>query len=180
MRTWTNDNPGRVVNIGSVTITERYDLVMAAHSSPIPSGGLEPGWQVNTDAGLDIRSIGPFSPGGFNIAPFFTANSTTQPLTAAAHELGHALTAPHIQEPNPGACNNPSKPEPWPTDCSGRLQGTKFHWRLNSPIDPVVDGMGGTSSTSCRTARRTPTRCRRAPTATPGCRPAIGTAHCPR
>ena len=99
---------------------------MGIHEYPIPSGGNEPGF-----ARGDIRSVTAGEPRTVESTPYFHATARDRPLTAAAHELGHILTAPHASAPR--------------TDCSpadgrraldrgrsdaeaerGRLQSTKF------------------------------------------------------
>ena len=72
--------------------------------------------------------------------PYFHATARDRPLTAAAHELGHILTAPHasaadVPSPVPGGppiCNKADGGEPWPEldltlrQQRGRLQSVKF------------------------------------------------------
>ena len=119
---WTAQNPARELEVtapslggpGNVRLTERYDLLLAAHDYNLPSGNPEPGWQVNGD----ISGVSPITP--TNTAPYFTVNSRVRPLTAAAHELGHALTAPHADQ----TCGGGG--EGWAPDNRGRLAGTKY------------------------------------------------------
>jgi hypothetical protein len=127
LQAWVTENPARELAVrggglfGPIrqVVLERYDLLLAAHDYPLPSGNPEPGWQSNGTLS-DISRDAPT-----DTAPYLTINSRVRPLTAAAHELGHALTAPHADQ----ACGGNSSGqvgEAWAPDNQGRLQGTKF------------------------------------------------------
>ena len=129
MAQWITDHPARTVSRSQLKtrVTELYDIVMGVHDYAIPGGaGLEPG-----TARGDITTVSRTQPQQATGTPYFHATSRTRPLTAAAHELGHVLTAPHN-----GTCNDAAGVEPWAADGQGRLQGVKF------AREPVV-GPGG-------------------------------------
>ena len=123
---WIRKNPGRrTVLRGSRVSGTRYDVVMGIHEYPIPSGGNEPGF-----ARGDIRSVTAGEPRTVESTPYFHATARDRPLTAAAHELGHILTAPHASAATD--CSPAAGAEPWTevdrtlTAERGRLQSTKF------------------------------------------------------
>ena len=119
-----------------------FNVLAAIHSY-----GGEPGWA----RGGTVET--PDQP------PIITINdgSLGRPLTAAAHEFGHALGAPHADNrpvdangnntPDPvtgsgcGGNINGQVGEPWPPDQSGRLQGTAFGQNngLARTRNPIVD-----------------------------------------
>jgi hypothetical protein len=116
-QTWIADNPARSVRTaGGSYRAEVYDVVMGVHEYAIPGGGNEPG-----AARGNITAVTRSQPATAADTPFFTTTPRTRPLTSAAHELGHILTAPHN-----GPCNGATGLEPWPADGQGRLQGVKF------------------------------------------------------
>lgn len=123
VRQWVTDNPARELTVDgfppTFRVAERYDLLLAAHDYTTPNGNREPGWQSNGD----ITGVSTTAP--TDGAPYLTANSVTRPLTAAGHEFGHALTAPHA-DTSCGGNDDGQAAEAWPPDERGRLQGTKF------------------------------------------------------
>jgi hypothetical protein len=139
LRGWEAANPAREITFLPLTnlpfrITERYDILFAVHNYSLPSGNPEPGWQNDGDI-TGVTATSPVTGG-----PFVAITSRTRPVTAAAHEFGHALSAPHADIA--GGCGgnqNGQVGEPWPTDNTGRLQGTKFF-----DGTPTVDGVGAT------------------------------------
>src|SRR5207237_9908958 len=76
--------------------------------------------------------------------PMFTVNATVRPITAAAHELGHALSLPHMNIAAATGCQT-SAGEDWISDLMGRLQGTKYDHRILS-WEPLPDGATSRSS----------------------------------
>ncbi len=119
IRTWIGTTPARPSRILRGTDRRQYDVFFGVHDYPTGNGTNEPGWAVG-----DIRTVGRATPAGANDTPLFTATATRRPLSAAAHELGHILTAPHTET---NGCPNPATgTEPWPTDRQGRLQSVKW------------------------------------------------------
>jgi hypothetical protein len=111
MRAWAGGNPAR--GPGRV-----YDVLFGVHNYSNGSG-TEPG-----TAHRNITNVSRTEPSSAAATPVFTADGYIRPLTAAAHELGHILTAPHAAD-----CGGDG--EPWPEngtdlDQMGRLQSTKF------------------------------------------------------
>jgi hypothetical protein len=102
-----------------------YDVVMGMHEYPLPGGGNEPGFARGTIASVSARE-----PRTVETTPYFHATARDRPLTAAAHELGHILTAPHAS--SSVGCETATGAEPWPEldltlpQQRGRLQSVKF------------------------------------------------------
>ncbi len=121
---WMTDNPARrTVLRGSRLSPAPYDVVFGVHEYASGEGFQEPGWTVGNISAVSVRE-----PRTAATTPYFTATDNTRPYTAAAHELGHILTAPHAS-----ACNGADGTEAWPeVDRAlrgaeqGRLQSTKF------------------------------------------------------
>ena len=147
---WITDNPGRIVGTFGIYVARQYDVVFGVHQYPLAVGGnTEPGWTVGS-----ILSDTRLKPAKLSDTPYFTATDVARPLTAAGHELGHILTAPHSGEDCPvpvgqpgnltGPGNGANTGEPWTTDNIGRLQSTKFvrRARLRGPTTytATVDG----------------------------------------
>ena len=123
----------------------KYDVAFGVHEYPDHRA-----W-----ASGDIRSV---SRSSVNPTPIMTARARERPLTSAAHELGHILTAPHAS----AGCNAEGEIEAWPeVDTAngeqGRLQGVRarlvFRPRsFERMAETTVDGLnppatpGGTSS----------------------------------
>lgn len=148
---WTSRNPPRYAGDGG-TVVQAYDIFMGVHNytapeptvTPVPPGTSvppEPGYQW----GGTTRDVGATA---VSHLPRFTATFAERPITAAAHELAHALTAPHaghdcpVPVGQPGNLTGPDEPqagERWFDDRTGRLQGTKFDWRATGDDDPQVD-----------------------------------------
>jgi hypothetical protein len=132
LESWRADDPV-AKGLGS------YQATIGVHEYRTGSGsnGFEPGW---TDAGVDLGNWNP----KYGASPLFTANdgSAGRPLTAAAHEWGHVLSAPHA-DTTCGGNSNGEVGEMWPPDNRGRLQGVKFDGTAPAGalgrIDPVVD-----------------------------------------
>ena len=112
-----------------------FNILMGVHAYTMGAGsGFEPGW----------TRVGPTIPAG---EPIMAINDGTagRPLTAAAHEFGHALGAPHadnLPATSPNNCGgnvNGQVGEAWPPDQTGRLQGTAFGHSPANPGVPVVD-----------------------------------------
>ena len=117
---WMATNPARELTVSGrdIKLITRYDLLLAAHN--YSTGTVtEPGWQNNGD----ITGVSELDPLGG--APFLAVTTATRPLTAVAHELGHALSAPHADQVC-GGNSNGQVGEPWAPDNRGRLEGTKF------------------------------------------------------
>jgi len=134
---WATSNPARELALlfpFRVRLTERYDLLLATHDYTTASGNREPGWQNNGDI-TSVSLTGPTS-----TAPYLTVNAATRPLTAAAHELGHALSAPHADTTCGGSANG-QVGEAWAPDNAGRLQGTKFVHAGSLGVSPVIVGV---------------------------------------
>ena len=130
---WITKNPARPRTLRGGTAL-RYDVVLGLHDYDDGGGGREPGWATGS-----IAAVSSSEPRTAGTTPFFTATAFKRPLSAAAHELGHILTAPHAS----GGCtadddaDADGKPEagpfdPWPEVAGalggeqGRLQGVKF------------------------------------------------------
>ncbi len=103
-----------------------YDVLLGIHRYPGGPGALdEPGGSSGGPllAGLPVSGRQPYI--------HVNDGSRGRPLTSAAHELGHALGAPHADFDNDPAtrCGGNTPPETgeeWLPDNRGRLQGTKF------------------------------------------------------
>jgi uncharacterized protein YndB with AHSA1/START domain len=140
MRDWISRNPARRKASGGIfgsnTVIRDYDVAMGAHNY-----GGEPGASQG-----NILSVGRSEPMETNLVPLMTADATTRPLTAAAHELGHVLTAPHAGRDCPTPMGTPGnltgtgkdqEGEIWRGDDRGLLQGTKFIQRLTGAAAEV-------------------------------------------
>ncbi len=112
---WATDNPGVLRRPGRAPL-RIYDFLFGVHDYTAFTAGTavkEPGWSIG-----NIESL----PSAEKAAqPFFSANANERPITAAAHELGHQLSAPHTAGCTTG--------EGWPPDETGRLQGVLFRPR---------------------------------------------------
>jgi hypothetical protein len=109
-----------------------YDILAAIHHYPMdlpPDNYLEPGW---TNGELRRGRVTPII---FVNHGKTTAGAVYRPLTAGAHEFGHAMRAPHADTVSPDPvtgrpCGGQKKSaggaEPWPADNTGRLQSTAF------------------------------------------------------
>ena len=144
-------------------LTRNYDVLMGASRYDFKPGDAEPG-----AAWGDMATVTPQGPTGD--VPHFFADCCTRPITAAAHELGHVLGAPHA-----GASCGGGAPA-WAGDDRGRLQGTKFDQRTGADTAPAVDGNGGRELLRPHVVLREHGRTRRPRPATPGCRPSSGTS----
>jgi hypothetical protein len=127
MQRWELDNR-------TAGIYRDYQMLVGIHDYLNNDGSREPGWQF----GVQVLGLG--------VPPYLTVNSGTagRPLTAAAHELGHALGAPHAGQacPNTGV-GQAQQGEFWASDDMGRLQGVMWD-RVSAPTllgqtDPAVD-----------------------------------------
>ena len=140
-----------------------YDVLMAVHHYLInpPDPGSEPGWKR--------RDTTIATPGEI---PTIVVNdgSIGRPLTAAAHELGHALGLPHADTTCGGNADQQTG-EPWGPDNQGRIQGLGFvrrplpgyftwSWRVDTDAAPVFDlmsycpaGAGGNDANHWLSAR---------------------------
>jgi hypothetical protein len=141
---WEVDNPG-----------SGYDLTAMIHNYLTAPGGVtEPGWTATGSNGT-LATVQP-QPGAY-VRPLILINdgSANRPLTAAAHEFGHALGMPHAElfpytnkaKADCGGSTGGQVGEAWPPDNEGRLQGVKFdQFRLGfgrvKDFVPVVDGQG--------------------------------------
>ena len=130
----TNDLRGcKMAKVGALVATwlaadkanrTGYDALVGIHHYDA-AGGDEPGWK----------------PGGFELAQsdnvprlFINDGSLSRPFTAAAHEFGHLLGAPHADQaaPDPisglpcGGNSNGQVGEAWPPDNFGLLQSYAF------------------------------------------------------
>ena len=134
-----------------------YDVLMAVHHYMVnpPNPASEPGWKRGDTT---IATPGEI--------PTIVVNdgSIGQPLTAAAHELGHALGLPHADSDfvfggifggaasGCGGNSDGEVGEPWLPDGQGRIQGVGFvrrprlgsftwSWRVDADASPVFDFM---------------------------------------
>ena len=84
MERWQLDNTLRGVY-------RDYQILFGVHDYGLPSGNREPGWQW----GVQVL--------GLNVPPYMAINSGTanRPFTAAAHEFGHVMSAPHAGQTAP-------------------------------------------------------------------------------
>ena len=145
------DDPARCVGASCRPFDEsfrKYDVAFGVHEYPDHRA-----W-----ASGDIRTVSRTEPSSANATPIMTARARERPLTSAAHELGHILTAPHAS----GGCDAEGEIEAWPeVDTAngeqGRLQGVRarlvFRPRsFERMVETTVDGLnpaatpGGTSS----------------------------------
>jgi Calx-beta domain-containing protein len=138
---WIAANPARPRKVLSGASV--YDIAMGVHDYPAPiGGGVEPGAAAG---GRNITNVGRATPQTAAETPFFTAMATGRPVTAAAHELGHVLTAPHADsDVTPNTCggnSNGQVGEQWAPDGTGRLQSTRFDY------DPPFAGPVGYEAT---------------------------------
>ena len=82
-------------------------MLMGVHSYRIGGGRLRAGLEARDDhrlhAGPDADDLG-------------QRRQCGRPVTAAAHEFGHALGFPHAHTTCPGEDGTPEPGEPWPTD----------------------------------------------------------------
>ena len=130
-------------NVGVGTRTD-YDLRVYAHDYRSANADgttfIEPGWKSGGSGKLSDG--GRYSTAGTRPLLFFNSGSASRPLTATAHELGHAIAAPHAgQDCNLTRKGDAQEGEPWPSDegnDQGRLQGTTYD-AYGTPGDRVVD-----------------------------------------
>jgi hypothetical protein len=143
---WEAANPG-----------SGYDLTAMIHNYQFtPGGGIEPGWTATGSNGT-LATSQP-SPGNY-VRPLILINdgSANRPLTAAAHEFGHAIGFPHAEQfpyankakGDCGGSTGGQVGETWPPDNEGQLQGIKFDqtrvaFGRIKDITPFVDGQGVT------------------------------------
>ena len=116
---WAVDNPG-VLTVPGFKPLRIYDFLFGVHNYQLPLADgttvTEPGWSNGNIEALPSASG--------KDQPFFTANANTRSISAAAHELGHQMSAPHTAVT--AACSAAARTEPWPPDGAGRLQGVLF------------------------------------------------------
>ena len=104
-----------------------FDILLGVHDYLTDEGKgvfIEPGYTLSDQR----AALNGYVPGQGG-QPIFTANTGTakRPLTAAAHEFGHVLSAPHAGQDCDGTRpTDPQAGEPWPPDNRGRLWGAKF------------------------------------------------------
>ncbi|MBJ7328800.1 MAG: LamG domain-containing protein [Solirubrobacteraceae bacterium] len=125
VRAWVASGPARTVEASP---TDGFHVLAAFHNYMYAPGSTEPGSSFNGGG------VGKW--GRSNNQPYLQINDGTisRPMTAAAHELVHAMGAPHAGvklqgiggDPSCGGDNNGQVGEPWPNDQAGRLQGVKF------------------------------------------------------
>lgn len=125
VRSWVASGPSRTVEASP---TDGFHVLAAFHNYQYAPGATEPGASFNTDG------VGYW--GRTSNQPYLQINDGTinRPMTSAAHELMHAMGAPHAGvkligiggDPSCGGDNNGQVGEPWPGDQAGRLQGVKF------------------------------------------------------
>lgn len=147
---WLLENPGRYRLFGKRVV--RYDALVAVHSYQSAPGSTEPGWTASGLGSLpgiyDVTEAGGSPTLGGVLQPYSAVTDSTRPLTAAAHELGHFLGAPHAGGVAPFDGSGPRSPgcggnsdrqigEPWAPDNNGRLQGTAY-----DPRGPSRAGQG--------------------------------------
>ncbi len=122
LQRWFWDTPG-----------SNHHALVGIHRYNIEAGKPEPGW-------ASFRGIPKND--GIVIDPIFTVNdgAAMRPKTAAAHELGHILTAPHAGL-QCGGNDKGQSGEPWPPDDGGRLQGLRLERTGPGPHDPAIDGV---------------------------------------
>ncbi len=122
VRAWVAGGPARTVEASP---TDGFHVLVAVHNYQYTAGATEPGSSFNGGG------VGKW--GRSNNQPYLQINDGTinRPLTAATHELVHAMGAPHAGvklagiggDPSCGGDNNGQVGEPWPNDQAGRLQG---------------------------------------------------------
>ncbi len=158
MRDWITRNPARR-NVsggifGSDAVIRDYDVAMGAHDYPLQRAAAQG----------NILSVGRSTPTSADDVPLMTVRSASRPLTSAAHELGHILTAPHAGQACPfpvdsdlgpnltGPGTGAQEGEIWRGDDRGQLQGTKFtvgHIKASATAEvegPFSFPNGGTSA----------------------------------
>ncbi len=96
--------------LGSLSPQDRegWNVLMGIHSY---SG--EPGWRTN----------GSLAEAGARPWMLINDGNLGRPLTAGAHELGHAFGLPHAHN---ASCSVEQVGEPWPNDFRGQLQGVAW------------------------------------------------------
>ncbi len=125
VRAWVASGPATTVEASP---TDGFHVLAAFHNYQYAPGATEPGSSFNGGG------VGKWGRGSNQ--PYLQINDGTinRPMTAAAHELLHAMDAPHAGvklqglggDPSCGGDNNGQVGEPWPNDQAGRLQGVKF------------------------------------------------------
>ena len=128
MERWFADNEQTANAAG------HYDAMLGLHdyrTGDVGNDVLEPGWTAGANTLANGAGV-----------PLFTANqgSAGRPLTAAAHEFGHVIGAPHA-DLTCGGNSNGQEGQLWPPDNQGRLQGVKWDWKASAggKVDPVTD-----------------------------------------
>ncbi|MDQ6745200.1 MAG: hypothetical protein M3Z27_04165 [Actinomycetota bacterium] len=81
---WSKRNPARLVE--SDRIRRMYDVIVGIEDYTFAAGEQEPG--VTSD---NVTTVGPSTPAG--TAPRAIFNGNTRPISAAAHEFGHLMSA---------------------------------------------------------------------------------------
>jgi hypothetical protein len=133
---WAVDNPG-ILNVPGFKPLRIYDFLFGVHNYQFPQAdgtiATEPGWSIGNIEALP-SAVG-------QDQPFFSANANSRSISAAAHELGHQLSARHTAVLP--ACSAATGTEPWPPDGAGRLQGVLFPRpdAIGRRRPPRVDGI---------------------------------------
>lgn len=140
-------------NLLAFTAQPGTDVVLAVHdyqtSNEAGRTFLEPGWKLGGTPTLEAMGSPTWSDlGPTRARPIMTANagSAQRPLSAAAHEMGHAIASPHAGQDCEGTgVGEDQEGEAWPGDDQGRLQGVKFdaafkRSEATGRIVPWIDG----------------------------------------